>query len=40
LPTVNNGILTIQVNGDDLATFTTDQRGNETAYILVPDSVT
>ncbi len=37
LPTVNNGILTIQKNGTDIATFTANQSGNTTANIEVPD---
>lgn len=40
LPTVNNGVLTIQVNGDDLASFSANQAGNTTANIVVPDSAT
>jgi len=40
LPIVNNGVLTIQVNGDDLASFSANQFGNTTANIVVPDSAT
>ena len=40
LPIVNNGVLTIQVNGDNLATFSANQAGNTTANIVVPDSAT
>lgn len=36
LPTVNNGILTIQKNGSTVATFTANQAGNTTANIAVP----
>lgn len=36
LPTVNNGTLTIQKNGTNVATFTADQSGNSTANITVP----
>lgn len=37
LPTVNNGTLTIQKNGTNVATFTANQSGNTTANITVPD---
>lgn len=36
LPTVNNGTLTIQQNGANVATFTANQAGNSTANISVP----
>ena len=36
LPTVNNGTLTIQKNGSNVATFTANQSGNTTANISVP----
>lgn len=36
LPTVNNGTLTIQRNGSNVATFTANQAGNTTANISVP----
>jgi len=36
LPTVNNGILTIQNNGATVATFSANQAGNTTANISVP----
>ena len=36
LPTVNNGTLTIQRNGANVATFTANQAGNTTANISVP----
>ena len=36
LPTVNNGTLTIQKNGANVATFTANQAGNTTANISVP----
>ena len=36
LPTVNNGTLTIQKNGSNVATFTANQAGNTTANISVP----
>ena len=36
LPTVNNGKLTIQKNGTDVATFTANQSTNATANITVP----
>ena len=35
-PTVNNGTLTIQKNGTNVATFTANQSGNSTANITVP----
>ena len=35
-PTVNNGRLTIQKNGSNVATFTANQSGNSTANIVVP----
>lgn len=37
LPTVNDGTLTIQTNGTNVATFTANQSGNTTANIAVPD---
>lgn len=37
IPTVNNGTLTIQKNGTNVATFTANQSGNTTANITVPD---
>lgn len=40
IPTVNNGTLTIQVNGTSVGTFTANQSGNTTANIVVPDSAT
>ena len=36
IPTVNNGTLTIQRNGSNVATFTANQSGNSTANISVP----
>lgn len=36
IPTVNNGTLTIQKNGTQVATFTANQSGNSTANITVP----
>ena len=36
----NDGTLTIQVNGSDLATFTANQSTDTTANIVVPDSAT
>ena len=36
VPTVNNGKLTIQKNGTNVATFTANQSGNSTANITVP----
>lgn len=36
IPTVNNGKLTIQKNGTNLQTFTSNQSGNVTANITVP----
>ena len=36
IPTVNNGQLTIQKNGSNVATFTANQSGNATANITVP----
>ena len=36
IPTVNNGQLTIQKNGSNVATFTANQSGNSTANISVP----
>ena len=36
IPTVNNGKLTIQKNGNNIATFTANQSGNITANITVP----
>lgn len=38
IPTVNNGTLTIQKNGANVATFTANQSGNSTANITVPTS--
>lgn len=40
IPTVNNGTLTIQVNGTSVGTFTANQSGNTTANIVVPDRAT
>lgn len=39
IPTVNNGTLTIQKNGTNVATFTANQSGNATANITVPTKV-
>jgi hypothetical protein len=39
IPTVNNGKLTIQKNGTDVATFTANQSTNVTANITVPIKV-
>ena len=39
IPTVNNGTLTIQKNGSNVATFTANQSGNATANITVPTKV-
>ena len=39
VPTVNNGKLTIQKNGTDVATFTANQSTNATANITVPVKV-
>ena len=36
IPIVNNGLLTIQRNGANVATFTANQSGNTTANITVP----
>lgn len=36
IPTVNNGKLTIQKNGTDVATFTANQKDGTTANITVP----
>lgn len=36
LPTVNNGTITIQRNGSNVATFSANQAGNTTANISVP----
>ena len=36
IPTVNNGTLTIQKNGTDVATFTANSSTNKTANITVP----
>ena len=36
IPTVNNGMLTIQKNGTDVGTFTANQSGNSTVNITVP----
>ena len=38
-PTVNNGTLTIQKNGTNIATFTANQSSNVTANITVPTKV-
>ncbi len=38
-PTVNNGQLTIQKNGTNVATFTANQSSNATANITVPTTV-
>lgn len=37
IPTVNNGTLTIQKNGTQVATFSANQSGNATANITVPE---
>ena len=39
IPTVNNGKLTIQKNGTDVATFTANQSSSATANITVPTKV-
>ena len=39
IPTVNNGTLTIQKNGTDVATFTANQSSPVTADITVPTSI-
>lgn len=39
IPTVNNGTLTIQKNGTNVATFSANQSGNATANITVPTKV-
>ena len=39
IPTVNNGTLTIQKNGTNVATFTANQSGNATANITVPTTL-
>ena len=39
IPTVNNGKLTIQKNGTEVATFTANQSGDATANIVVPTKV-
>ena len=39
IPTVNNGTLTIQRNGTNVATFTANQSGNATANITVPTAL-
>lgn len=39
IPTVNNGTLTIQKNGTNVATFTANQSGNSTADIEVPEAL-
>lgn len=39
IPTVNDGTLTIQKNGTQVATFTANQSGNATANITVPTKV-
>lgn len=36
IPTVNNGTLTIQKNGTNIATFSANQSGNATANIIIP----
>ena len=36
LPTVNNGTLTIQKNGTNVATFTANQSWNSTANLVIP----
>ena len=38
--TVNDGRLTINVNGSQVATFTANQEGNSTANITIPDAPT
>lgn len=38
-PTVNNGTLTIQKNGTNVATFTANQSSNATANITIPTTV-
>lgn len=38
IPTVNNGILTINVNGDTAGTFSANQGTDETINITVPDA--
>lgn len=38
IPTVNNGTLTIQKNGTNVATFTANQSGNSTANLIIPTS--
>ena len=40
IPTVNNGKLTIQKNGTNVATFTANQSGDTTANISVPTKLT
>ena len=37
LPTVNNGVLTIQQDGATVATFTANQAGNTTANIVISE---
>lgn len=39
IPTVNNGTLTIQKNGSNVATFTANQSSNSTANITVPTTL-
>lgn len=39
IPTVNNGMLTIQKNGTTVQTFSANQSGNATANITVPTKV-
>lgn len=39
IPTVNNGTLTIQKNGTNVATFTANQAGNTTANITTTDEL-
>jgi hypothetical protein len=36
IPTVNNGTLTIQKNGTNIATFSANQSGDATANIIIP----
>lgn len=38
IPTVNNGTLTIQKNGTNVATFTANQSGNSIANLIIPTS--
>jgi len=39
IPTVNNGVLTVQQNGVNVATFGANAAGNATANIVVPTKV-